>query len=151
MKVSTIKNGLTMTRKHNHTDEELLDAVKQRLDARETERFFDQRLRTLSVDVLAAQERAKRRSSVIRTASLALGTVATAITLFFIDPFGATDQTSITTMPAPPSTAVSNVDLATTFVDDIIEEESLDLLAEASDPDPLVLTSEDIDQLFEGL
>ena len=46
---------------------------------------------------------------------------------------------------------VATVDLATTYVDDIIEEESIEILADAADPDPMLLTDEDIDHLFEGL
>lgn len=146
-----MKNGSMMKHKHDHTDEELLEVVKQRLDSGETDRFFDQRLRTLSVDVLQARDTATRRTSMIRNVSLAVGTVATAIILFVVDPFGAADQPQQTTVSATQEISVSNVDLATTFVDDIIEEKSLELLAEASEPDPLVLTDEDIDQLFEGL
>jgi len=140
-----------MKQKHDHTDEELLDQIKARLDRSEKDRFFDQRLRTLSVDVLAAREQRQRRSRVVRTATLAIGSVATAVLLFVLDPFSSTVETPVVTMPVAESVTVTNVDLATSYVDDIIEEESIEILAEAADPDPILLSDEDIDQLFEGL
>lgn len=146
-----MKNGSTMKQKHDHTDEELLDQIKARLDRSEKDRFFDQRLRTLSVDVLAAREQRQRRSRVVRTATLAIGSVATAVLLFVLDPFSSTVETPVVTMPVAESATVTNVDLATSYVDDIIEEESIEILAEAADPDPILLSDEDIDQLFEGL
>ena len=140
-----------MKQKHDQTDEELLDQIKARLDRSEKDRFFDQRLRTLSVDVLAAREQRQRRSRVVRTATLAIGSVATAVLLFVLDPFSSTVETPVVTMPVAESATVTNVDLATSYVDDIIEEESIEILAEAADPDPILLSDEDIDQLFEGL
>ena len=140
-----------MKQKHDHTDEELLDQIKDRLDRGDREPFFDQRLRTLSVDVLAARQRRQRRSRVVRTASLAIGSVATAIIHVVLDPFGSSEQAPIASAPAMVTSNVATVDLATTYVDDIIEEESIEILADAADPDPMLLTDEDIDHLFEGL
>lgn len=140
-----------MKQKHDQTDEELLDQIKARLVRSEKNRFFDQQLRTLSVDVLAAREQRQRRSRVMRTATFAFGSIATAVLLFVLDPFSSTVETPVATVPVAGSAAVTNVDLATSYVDDIIEEESIEILAAAVDPDPILLSDEDIDQLFEGL
>lgn len=140
-----------MKQKHDQTDEELLDQIKARLDRSEKNRFFDQRLRTLSVDVLAAREQRQRRSRVVRTATLAIGSVATAVVLFVLDPFSSTMEKPVPTASVAEASTVTNVDLATIYVDDIIEEESIEILAEAAEADPILLSDEDIDHLFEGL
>ena len=152
VKVSTMNPGLKMKKQSKHTDEQLLEQIKQRVDGDERNRFFDDRLRNLSVDVLRARDSKRKGTFAIGSASLALGAVATAIILVVMDPLSSSDPMPMTNQPSTAVESTSlNTALATTYVDDLVEEESIELLAEAVDTDPLLLTDDDIDNLFEGL
>lgn len=139
-------------KKHDLTDEEILQRIKPHVDDAQ-QAFYDAHLRNLSVDVLEARKH-EHRSVLLRRATLALGTIGAAALLYLL-PIP-TNHTAGTDQPAGDdaySAAPSwpSAEEADAYIESLVEAESVDLLSEAADADPLLLSDRDVDQLFEGL
>ena len=133
-------------------DEEIIDQLSEKIGREAHERFLSDRTRNLSVHVLDRLEEKKRSRRWVRGGLGVALTAATAVLLYIVVP--QPTQPVSTTTPSNEIHSILIQDegvLAEEYVEDIIDNASLDIIAEASYADPLILEDDDIDALLEGI
>ncbi len=140
-------------KKHDLTDEEILQRIKSHVDDTAQQALYDPPIRNLSVNVLQAQQQ-RRRGILVRRTAVALGTIGAATVLYLMplqQPDLATADPGAAASEAATTASWSAAEEADAYMESLVEAESVDLLSEAADADPLLLSDRDVDQLFEGL